>query len=152
MYKTIPQCDHRKGSAYWNGNADDIGDYNSSKSSCKGVTKERMEANTVMILSFRTNRPWQTVQTQIRLLLEEQSDEGLHCLPFSADLLDKFLYGNTFCLNFRMITVNILVVRKFRTFTVPCGSASTRANIGMEKLSHSLRSNSLVFMSGKPLP
>ena len=24
---------------------------------------------------------WQTVQTQIRLLLEEQSDQGLHCLP-----------------------------------------------------------------------
>ena len=24
----------------------------------------------------------QTVQTQIRLLLEEQSDQGLHCLPF----------------------------------------------------------------------
>ena len=29
---------------------------------------------TVMILSFRTNRSGQTVQTQIRLLLEEQSD------------------------------------------------------------------------------
>ena len=37
-------------------------------------------AFTVMILSFQTNRPWQTVQTQIRLLLEEQSDQGLHCL------------------------------------------------------------------------
>ena len=24
----------------------------------------------------------QTVQTQIRLLLKEQSDQGLHCLPF----------------------------------------------------------------------
>ena len=24
----------------------------------------------------------QTVQTQIRLLLQEQSDQGLHCLPF----------------------------------------------------------------------
>ena len=30
--------------------------------------------NTVMILSFRTDRSWQTVQTQIRLLLEDQSD------------------------------------------------------------------------------
>ena len=32
-----------------------------------------------MILSFRTDRSEQTVQTQIRLLLEEQSDQGLHC-------------------------------------------------------------------------
>ena len=35
---------------------------------------------TVMILSFRTVRSGQTVQTLIRLLLEEQSDLGLHCL------------------------------------------------------------------------
>ena len=34
---------------------------------------------TVMTLSFRTDRSGQTVQTQIRLLLEEQSDQGLHC-------------------------------------------------------------------------
>ena len=32
--------------------------------------------------------------------LEEQSDQGLHCLPFSADLLDTFLYGNTFVFEF----------------------------------------------------
>ena len=37
---------------------------------------------TVMILSFRTDRSRQTVQTQFRLLLEEQSDQGLHCLLF----------------------------------------------------------------------
>ena len=48
---------------------------------------------TVMILSFRTDRPWQTVQTQIRLLLEEQSDQGLHCLPFRLHPLDSLLYG-----------------------------------------------------------
>ena len=29
-----------------------------------------------MILSFQTDMPGQTVQTQIRLLLEEQSDQG----------------------------------------------------------------------------
>ena len=44
---------------------------------------------TVMILSFRTDRPGQTVQTQIRLLLEEQSDQGLHCLPFHLHRLDS---------------------------------------------------------------
>ena len=35
---------------------------------------------TVMILTFRTDRSRQTVQTHIRLLLEEQSDQGLPCL------------------------------------------------------------------------
>ena len=44
---------------------------------------------TVMILSFRTNRSGQTVQTQIRLLLEEQSDQGLHCLLFHLHLFEK---------------------------------------------------------------
>ena len=48
---------------------------------------------TVMILSFRTDRSGQTVQTQIRLLLEEQSDQGLHCLPFRLHRLDSLLYG-----------------------------------------------------------
>ena len=33
-----------------------------------------------MTLKFRTDKSRQTVQTQIRLLLEEQSDQGLHCL------------------------------------------------------------------------
>ena len=49
--------------------------------------------HTVMILSFRTHRPGQTVQTQIRLLLEEQSDQGLHCLPFRLHRLDSLVYG-----------------------------------------------------------
>ena len=35
---------------------------------------------TVMTLSFWTDRSRQTVQIQIRLLLEEQSDQGLQCL------------------------------------------------------------------------
>ena len=50
----------------------------------------------VMILSFRTDRSWQTVQIQIRLirlLLEEQSDQGLHYLQFPLYLLDASLYG-----------------------------------------------------------
>ena len=36
---------------------------------------------TVMTLSLQSDGSWQKVQTQIRLLLEEQSDHGLHCLP-----------------------------------------------------------------------
>ena len=70
---------------------------------------------TVMILSFRTDRPGQTVQTQIRLLLEEQSDQGLHCLPFRLHHLDSLLYGSS---NFRVITTNVLGVRKLRIITV----------------------------------
>ena len=44
-------------------------------------------------LSFRTDRSGQTVQIQIRLLLEEQSDQGLHCLLFHLHHLDKVPYG-----------------------------------------------------------
>ena len=48
-----------------------------------------VQAPTVMILNFRTDRSGQTVQTQIRLLLEEQSDQGLHCLLFHLHVFDK---------------------------------------------------------------
>ena len=48
---------------------------------------------TVMVLSFRTDIPGQTVQTQIRQFLEEQSDQGLQCLPFRLHPLDSLLYG-----------------------------------------------------------
>ena len=56
------------------------------------VTNEK-DLDTLMVLSFRTDMPGQTVQTQIRLLLEEQSDQGLHCLPFRLHRLDSLLYG-----------------------------------------------------------
>ena len=46
-----------------------------------------------MILNFRTDRYWQTVQTQIRLLLKEQSDQGLHCLLFHLNDFDKIPPG-----------------------------------------------------------
>ena len=49
--------------------------------------------NTVMVLSFWTDMPGQTVQTQIRLLLEEQSDQCLHWLQFRLHCLDSLLYG-----------------------------------------------------------
>ena len=38
---------------------------------------------------FWTDGSGQTVQTQIRLLLEEQSDQGLHCLLFHLHHFDK---------------------------------------------------------------
>ena len=42
--------------------------------------------HTLLILSFRTDSFGQTVQTQITLLIEEQSDQGLHCLLFHLHL------------------------------------------------------------------
>ena len=55
----------------------------------------REKSVTVMILSFWTDRSGQTVQIQIRLLLEEeQSDQGLHCLPFGLHRLDSLLYSS----------------------------------------------------------
>ena len=46
-----------------------------------------------MILNFRMDRSEQTVQTLIRLLLEEQSDQGLHSLLFHLLVFDKILLG-----------------------------------------------------------
>ena len=44
------------------------------------------DAYTVKVLSIGTDRSEQTVLTQIRLLLMEQSGLGLHCLPCHPDL------------------------------------------------------------------
>ena len=49
----------------------------------------RLLPGTIMILNFRTDRSGQTVQTQIRLLLEDQSDQGLHCLLFHSHVFVK---------------------------------------------------------------
>ena len=56
---------------------------------------EPSHENTVMTLRFQTNSSGQTVQTQIRLLLEEQSDQGLHWLLFNLHHFDKihFRFG-----------------------------------------------------------
>ena len=45
------------------------------------------------IQSFQTDGFGQTVQPQIRLLLEEQSDQGLHCLLFHLHLFDEIPLG-----------------------------------------------------------
>ena len=47
-----------------------------------------IKQTTVIVISFRTDKSGQTVQTQIRLLLEEQSDQGLHCLLSIGILLN----------------------------------------------------------------
>ena len=48
---------------------------------------------TVMILCFRTPGSGQIVQTKIRLLLEEQSDQRLHCWLFHLHLFDEIPKG-----------------------------------------------------------
>ena len=50
---------------------------------------QQINACTVLILSFRTDMSGQTVQTQIRLLLVEQSDQGLHCLLYHLHLFEE---------------------------------------------------------------
>ena len=47
-------------------------------------------SSTVMIVRFWKDRSVQTVQSQIRLLLLEQSDQGLHCLAYHL-----YLYGKS---------------------------------------------------------
>ena len=56
-----------------------------------------------------TDRLLQTVQTQSRLLLEEQFNQGLHCLPFHLHLYDKFTIKGLY-LNLRAMTAIILGV------------------------------------------
>ena len=73
---------------------------------------------TVMTLSFRTDRSGKKVQTQIRQLLEEQSDQGLHRLLFHLHCLEAFLCCKANLLEFKGDYSKILVVQKFRTFTV----------------------------------
>ena len=53
---------------------------------CRLVSAFAFCMGTVMTLSFRKDRFRQTAQTQIRLLLEEQLDQGLHCLLFHLHL------------------------------------------------------------------
>ena len=53
----------------------------------------KLNVITIMILNFRTDRSGQTVQTQIRLLLEEQSDQDIRCLLFHLHVFDKIPSG-----------------------------------------------------------
>ena len=64
---------------------------------------------TVIILSFRTDMPGQTVKTQIRLLLEEQSGQGLHCLHSVCIVWIHYSIVEPHSSNFRVTTTNILM-------------------------------------------
>ena len=75
---------------------------------------------TVIILNIGTDKSEQTVQTQIRLLLMEQSDQGLLCLLFCLHLLNTILHCKIQLSNCRTIMVIISGVPIFRIFTVVC--------------------------------
>ena len=73
--------------------------------------------NTVIILNIGTDRSEQTVQTQIRLLLMEQSDQGLLCLLFCI-FLTQYCTVKSNCSKCRTVMVIISGVPIFRIFTV----------------------------------
>ena len=74
---------------------------------------------TVIFLSFRTDRSGQTVQTQIRLLLEEQSLIRVYTVCHSVCIVwTHYSMVEPHISNFRLIKTNFLVVRIFRKFTV----------------------------------
>ena len=62
-------------------------------------------------ISYLPKRPRQTVQTQIRLLLKKQSDQGLHCLLFQTRIL---------CLNWlpAQITNILFAIRKRKVLEI----------------------------------
>ena len=66
----------------------------------KSSQQKSIGSISVQYLSFG-HRSGQTVQTQIRLLLEEQSDQGLHCLLLYLHHFDKIPLAWPLCLNFR---------------------------------------------------
>ena len=71
--------------------------------------------STIMILNFRTDRSWQTVKTQIRLLQEEQSDQSLHCLLFHLHRFDEISFTfETFIIpNFLLDHLGLLILPTF---------------------------------------
>ena len=50
------------------------------------------ETQNFILIKLPYEKSEQTMQTQIRLLLQEQSDQGLHCLPFHLHFLDALDY------------------------------------------------------------
>ena len=74
--------------------------------------------DTVMILSFRTDMPGQTVQTQIRLLLESSLIRVYTVCHSSCIVWTHYSMVEPHSSNFRVITTNILGVRILRKFTV----------------------------------
>ena len=79
------------------------------------------DQTTVMILRFQTDMPEQTVQTQIRLLLEEQRSSLIRVYTVCHSVCIVWTHYSiveSHSSNFRVITTNVLGVRISRKFTV----------------------------------
>ena len=79
------------------GKSQGISQHSAWKITCESTATRKATVkpftHTVMTYDFWTHGSGQTVQTQIRLLLEEQSDQGLHCLLFHLHLFDEIPKG-----------------------------------------------------------
>ena len=63
----------------------------------------------MITLNSRTDRSEQKVQTQIRLL-QEQSDLGLHCLPFHLNILGASFMGKIDLFNLDDVVISVVWV------------------------------------------
>ena len=81
------------------------------------MTSHKILQTTIIYLSFRADKSEQTVKTEIRLVLEEQSKQELHCLHFCVHLLVAFLCDRTF-LSFRVIATNFEDIQKLRKISM----------------------------------
>ena len=103
-----------------------------------------VKEKSIMFLSFQTHRPKQTGYTQIRQLLEEWPDQGLHCLPFYLHLLIAFLY---------ISDNHFLNVPKYKTFAIVTSLLLPKNQIDMMpkvfKLSQTILCLPSIFL---PLP
>ena len=73
------------------------------------TTPVKAATYTVIFLSFRADRSEQTVHTQIRLLLEEQSDHGLLVCNSLCIFWMHYSKETPSCSTFRVITINFRV-------------------------------------------
>ena len=66
-----------------------------------GNLKDRFHCDKAHNDSFWTDEYKANIAIQIRLLLQEQSDQGLNCLPVYLHLLQAFLYCNAGLFEFK---------------------------------------------------
>ena len=93
---------------------------------CRKLSLTSSITYTVMILSFRTDRSEQTAQTQIRLLLPEQSDQGLYCLQSVCIVWMHCSTVKPLCSNLRVITANVSGIRIFMVCSLSVSLVSQR--------------------------
>ena len=76
--------------------------------------KSEKKANYQNILSILTAEYKQTVHTQIRMLLNDQSDKGLYCFSYYLQILTRSLRCYTNLLYLKITTVLILGIPLFK--------------------------------------